>query len=265
MILIVCSQAPIAGWKTPYIYALLIVSIVVFLAFAVWELRYANDPILPLSIFSAPTFTAMIVAAFLTFMAIGIVIWYITVISIQIRNYTILADAATYATLAVCGAGAALLSALCVRILPAQAIMIIGSIASGAALILVATSPAHQTYWAQFFPALILTAFGPDFLFTASQIVASNSVARHQQGIAGSLVGTLLSYGLSTGLGFAGTVEAYTNNDPNSPLPGIRHALWLGVGFAFAAAIVALLFVRIPKDVREGWTENDETVDTKPR
>jgi hypothetical protein len=253
----------LVGWTTGYVYGVLIASLGLLGSFVVWEWRFAREPILPLSIFKAPTFAAMVGAAFLTFMAIGIVIWYITVINITIRHYTIFSDAASYATLAVCGACAAMLSALFVRILPAQAIMIIGSLASGAALILVATSPAQQSYWAQFFPALILTAFGPDFLFTASQIVASNSVSREQQGVAGSLIGTLLTYGLSTGLGFAGTVDVYTNDHGRNPLAGHRHALWLGVGFAFSAAVLALAFVRIPKDVREGWATEEVTASKK--
>ncbi|KIW15112.1 hypothetical protein PV08_07899 [Exophiala spinifera] len=259
----VWNQAPVVGRDTPYIYILLIVSILVFAAFVAWEWKGTKFPILPLSLFQAPTFSAMIVAAFLTFMSVGIVTWYITVININIRHYTIFEDAASYATLAVCGACAALLSAVCIRVLPAQAIMVIGSLGSGCALILVATSPAHQTYWAQFFPALMLTALGPDFLFTASQIVASNSVSRQQQGVAGSFIGTLLAYGLSTGLGFAGTVDVYTKRSGKDELGGHRRALWLGVGFAFTASIVAVLFVRIPKDTREGWDEEKSDSETR--
>jgi hypothetical protein len=110
---------------------------------------------------------------------------------------------------------------------------------------------------------LIFIALGPDFLFTASQIVASNAVPRRQQGVAGSLFGTLLTYGLSTGLGFAETVDVYTNDGGRKPLEGHRHELWLGAGFAFAAAIVAALFVRIPKDTREGWLEGEAAPEVK--
>ena len=117
--------------------------------------------------------------------------------------------------------------------------------------------PEQQTYWAQVFPDLIFTAFGPDFLFTASQIIASNTVKRHQQGIADSFIGTVLSYGLSTGLGFAGTVESYTNDEGKDPVRGYRNALYLGISMAGCATAIALAFVRIPKDRREGWEAGD--------
>jgi len=189
-------------------------------------------------------------------MAVGIIIWYITLWKLQLRHYSLFLDGAGYATLAACGAIAAILSAIAIRHLAAQYIMSIGSLASAVALVLICTMPEQQTYWAQIFPALVITALGPDFLFTASQIIASNTVKRSQQGIAGSFVGTILSYGLSTGLGFAGTVEAYTNSNGKNPVQGYRNALYLGVGIAGCATVIALVFVRIPKDRREAWNED---------
>jgi hypothetical protein len=195
----------------------------------------------------------MIISAFFTFMAVGIVIWYISLWNLKVRHYTLFLNGAGYAPLAVCGAIAAILSAVAIRHLAAQHIMAIGSLASAVALVLIATMPEQQSYWAQMFPALIITALGPDFLFTASQIIASNTVKRSQQGIAGSFIGTVLSYGLSTGLGFAGTVEAYTNSRGKNPVQGYRNALYLGIGMAGCATLIALTSVRIPKDRREGW------------
>ncbi|KAL2826018.1 MFS general substrate transporter [Aspergillus pseudoustus] len=253
----VWNQAPIVGWTEPYEYALLIVSLLHFLAFAIWETKFAKAPILPFNIWSAPSFGLMALSAFFAFMSVGIVIWYMSTWNLHVRHYTLLLDGASYSPLAVCGAVAAIISAKLVRHLPAQYILAIGSLASCVALILITTMPAHQTYWAQMFPAMIVTAFGPDFLFTAAQIIASNTVKRHQQGVAGSLIGTLLSYGLSTGLGFAGTVEAYTNDGGRDLVGGYRHGLYLGIGLAVSAMVLALGFVRIPKDQRDGWDEDD--------
>ncbi|KAK2021798.1 MFS general substrate transporter [Colletotrichum zoysiae] len=253
----VWNQAPNAGWDEPYEYALLIVSILHIAAFAVWEAKFAKDPILPFDIWKAPSFGWMTVSAFFTCMAVGIIIWYISLWNLQIRHYSLFLNAAGFATLAVCGAIAAILSAFAIRHLAAQYIMAIASLASAAALVLVCTMPEQQTYWAQVFPALILTALGPDFIFTASQIIASNTVKRSQQGIAGSVIGTIVSYGLSTGLGFAGTVEVYTNSHGKNPVQGYRNAMYLGIGIAGCAAVIALVFVRIPKDRKEGWDEED--------
>jgi len=60
-----------------------------------------------------------------------------------------------------------------------------------------------------------------DFIFTAAQIIATNSVRRHDQGMAGSLISLLQLYGASIGLGFAGAVEA-TNDGGKGLLMGYR-------------------------------------------
>lgn len=182
-------------------------------------------------------------------------IWYLTAWQAGLRGYTMLLNAATYAPLAVAGAGAALLSAKVVRHLAAQYILAIGSTATLVSLLLVATMPVQQTYWAQAFPATLLGSLGPDFVFTASQLIASGTVRRDQQGLAGSLIGTILSYGLATGLGFAGTVEYYTNNNGKELARGYRNGLYLGIGMTGVAIVLSLAFVRIPRDRREGWGE----------
>ena len=117
--------------------------------------------------------------------------------------------------------------------------------------------PEQQTYWAQVFPATILMALCPDLIFTAAQIVATNSVKRHEQGIAGSLMSLLLLYSASIGLGFAGTVESNTNHDGTATLDGYRGALYCAIGLGTAALFVDIVFVRVPKDEREGWGDDD--------
>lgn len=72
-------------------------------------------------------------------------------------------------------------------------------------------------------------------------------------------MGSVLSYSLSTGLGFAETVEAYTNDDGRDILRGYRNALYLGIGISGRATVIALAFVRVPKGERERWDENDHS------
>ncbi|KIW70364.1 hypothetical protein PV04_02639 [Phialophora macrospora] len=263
----VWNQAPAVGWDMPYEYILLIVSVLHIVAFLIWEAKYAKEPILPFGIWKAPSFLPMITATFFTFMAVGIHVWYVTVWNSKVRGYSMLLVGAAWQPLTVFGTVAAILSGKIVRYISAEYIMAMGSLATAVAMILIATQPVPQTYWAQCFPSTIILSFGPDFIFTAAQIIASNAVRRKHQGIAGSLIGTVGSYGLSTGLGFAATVEAYTDDGGTKPIQGYRHALYLGVGIAGAAMLLALAFVRIPKDERDGWDEGDveiEVQDARP-
>lgn len=123
--------------------------------------------------------------------------------------------------------------------------------------------PVQQIYWAQVFPAAILMSFCSDLVYTAAQIIASNSVGRKHQGVAASLVGVLLLYGNALGLGFAGTIETQVDKTADA-ITGYRAALWFGFGIAILALILDLWFVRIRKDEREGW-DSEEDIEEEAR
>lgn len=120
--------------------------------------------------------------------------------------------------------------------------------------VLVATMPEQQLYWKQMFPATVIQSFCPNFIYTAAQIVACNSVGRRDQGVAGSLIRTLQLYATSIGLGFAVIVETHAAADAagGGPAEGYRATLYFGMGLAGMALVIGLVFVRMPKDTREG-------------
>lgn len=241
---------------------LLIVSVAHLIAFVLWERNVAKDPILPFDIWTAPSFAALIMVSFLAFMSFGVVLWYFTVWVQSIREWSLLSSSATISPFVLFGAIAALLSAWLIPRLPAQYILAIGALCIIVATTLVATSPVDQTYWAQLFPAVILMAFCPDFIFTAAQIIASNAVKRHEQGIAGSLIGTIITYGQSIGLGFAGTVERYAAGGSHDMVRSIHNALYFGIGLGVAALALDLLFVRMAVHTQEGWEKEEARGET---
>ncbi|KAI0049719.1 MFS general substrate transporter [Auriscalpium vulgare] len=253
----VWNQAPTVGWQEPYEYVLLIISIIHAVAFCLWEMRGAKDPILPFTIWRRPSFGPLLFVLFLVFMAFGILLWYIAVWQFTLRDYSVLGVGGTFGPLAISGMACALLSAWLVPILPAQVILGIGICGVIASCLLVATMPEKQLYWKQMLPAGALMGLGPDFVATMGSIIAANSVKRHEQGVAGTLIGVLQTYGLSTGLGFAGTVESQVNEGGRNLVKGYRGALYLAVGFCVLALAIDIVAVRVPKETQEGWKEGD--------
>lgn len=71
------------------------------------------------------------------------------------------------------------------------------------------------------------------------------------------MIGTLNLYGNSLGLGFASTVEAQVVRHTGSKIMGYRSALYFGVGISAVALILDVLFVRLVKDDRQGWHDED--------
>ncbi|TVY92494.1 putative MFS-type transporter [Lachnellula willkommii] len=263
------NQAPAAGWGNPYQIGILVGSVVTLAVFAAWEL-YSPAPIMPLSIWKAPSFLPLMLSVLMSFMSFG-------VSKPTIRSTSSLCHLADVrrtdsAMVPGClgpvgpqltpflffGVFAAWWASWLIPRLPAQYTLAIGLLSVAISNVLIATMPAKQTYWAQVFPATILMSFCPDLVFTAAQIIASNAVSRADQGVAASLIGVLLLYGNSIGLGFAGTIEMQVSKVNEDSLLGYRSALWFGCGIALLALVLDLLFVRMEKDDREGWDDEED-------
>lgn len=252
----VWNEAPTATWSNPYQISILAVSVVLFCAFLLWENR-APVPLVPLDIWKASSFLPLFFSVLMAFMSFGITLWYMAAWLQLTRHWSVLKFAAGFTPFLPFGAFAAWFSSWLIPRVPAQYILSIGLVAAASSAILLATMPVQQSYWAQVFPAVVIMSFCPDLVFTAAQIIASNAVKRSQQGAAASLVGTLLLYGSSIGLGFAGTIEMQIGQVRHSSVAGYRAALWFGCAIAILALGLNLCFVRMKKDGREGWQEED--------
>ena len=109
--------------------------------------------------------------------------------------------------------------------------------------ILAATAPVAQTYWIQTFLSLVVTPWGMDMSFPAGTLILSNSMPKEHQGVAASLVNTIVNYSISIGLGIAGTVEVHVNDDNQDMLRGFRGAWYTGIGLSGLGVILAVAFI----------------------
>ena len=238
------NQAGVVGWETPYTYALLIVSLVLLVLFCIVELKYASKPLLPVRSLSRATILALscIAAGWASF---GVWVWYLMEFILKLRNTTPLGSIAETCGIAVCGAIAALLTAYLLPRLRAGVIMILAMLAFAIGQILVATAAIDQNYWAQIFPMIIIMPFGMDFSFPSGTIILSDSMAHEDQGLAASLVTTVVNYSISLGLGIAGTItRQLTGNsqDPATILHGYRGAWYFAIGLDILGLIIAIYF-----------------------
>jgi MFS family permease len=187
----------------------------------------------------------------------GVFLWYLSLWEYTQRNYTLVAFGGTMSPLIVASVAMVFLSAWLVTRIQAQYIMGMGVLSILAALILLGTMPVQQPYWNQAFPATILLGCGVDLVMAAAQIITSNAVSRHEQGLAGAIIGAVQTFGLSTGPPMGATVEVHTNRDGGDIVRGYRCAIFLAVGFCALALAVNVLFVRMPAETKEGWSEED--------
>jgi MFS family permease len=133
-------------------------------------------------------------------------------------------------------------------------VMLISMLAFLTGSILVATLPIGQVYWAQTFVTTLIIPWGMDMSFPAGTLIMSNAVAKKHQGMAASLVNTIVNYSISIGVGIAGTVEVHVNNGGatvSDKLSGYRGAMYVSVGLSGMGVVTSLLFL-LKMQLREG-------------
>ncbi|KAK9465687.1 major facilitator superfamily-domain-containing protein [Lipomyces arxii] len=240
------NQAPLVGWQTPYTYILLIISALFFASFFVNELRFTRYPLLPMDAISLNTsFVFAIVGA--GWASFGIWVYYFWQMMQELRHHSPLVIAAQQSPTAVSGAVAAFVTGFLLGIWPPSYILFIAMIAFCVGNILLATMPVNQSYWAQTFVSMVIMPFGMDMSFPSSTIILSNSMSREHQGIAASLINTVVNYSVSLGLGFAGTVETHINNSGEDMLQGYRGAWYMAIGLSGGGIIVSSYYAIVTR------------------
>lgn len=154
-----------------------------------------------------------------------------------------LLTAAQIVPTAISGAIAAIVTGRLIAIMQPGWIMLASMLAFLVGTILLATMPVKQTYWAQAFVSLIVTCWGMDMSFPSGVIVLSNHMPPEHQGLAASLINTVVNYSISIGLGMAGTVEVHVNSGGANELKGYRGAWYLGIGLDGLGVLLAIWLI----------------------
>lgn len=262
------NQAPGFGWGRTYIYVLLIVGILLFPAFFWIELRVSRKPLIPFDALSTDVTFVMVCeacgwAAFgkcnspqyfhdidiklgsiLTI--IGIFIYYYIQILQQLRYTSPLLTMAQLSPVAISGFIAAITTGHVISRVGPGWVMLISMLAFLTGSILAATMPIHQSYWAQSFVVTLIIPWGMDMSFPAGTLIMSNAVKKSHQGMAASLVNTIVNYSISIGVGIAGTVETHVNSGGQTTedeLAGYRGAMYVGIGLSGLGVITSLMFL----------------------
>lgn len=239
------NQAPGFGWEQPYIYVMLILGILLFPVFFWIELKVAQKPLIPFDALSTDVIFVMICEA-CGWAAFGIYIYYFIQFLQRLRHTSPLLTMAQLCPVAISGVVAAITTGYVIsRIGPAW-VMVCSMLAFLVGSIIAATMPVEQTYWAQAFVVTLIIPWGMDMSFPAGTLIMSNAVKKEHQGMAASLVNTIVNYSISIGVGVAGTVEVHINNGGRTEedeLIGYRGAFYLGVGLSGLGVFTSLCYL----------------------
>ncbi|KAB8221065.1 major facilitator superfamily-domain-containing protein [Aspergillus novoparasiticus] len=227
------NQAPIVGWSTPYVYVLLIIGVVLLVSFIV-ELNYLENPLVPMRAFTSDV---LYILGCITCGWGSFGIWF--------RGVSPLLGSAEFTPPGIVGCLACFTTGyLMSRVRPAW-IMLASMTCFTVGNIFLVIAPVHQTYWALTFVCLRVIPWGMDMSFPAATLMLSNASSREHQGVAASLVTTVVNYSISLSLGFAGTVEVHVNNGGQTPgdvLKGYRGCMYLAIGLGSLGMALSTLY-----------------------
>lgn len=82
-----------------------------------------------------------------------------------------------------------------------------------------------------------------DMSFPSGTIILSNGLPKEHQGMAASLINTVVNYSISLGLGIAGTIEQQVNNGGQDVLQGYRGAWYFGISLDALGLVIAAYFI----------------------
>ncbi|KAK4447074.1 MFS general substrate transporter [Podospora aff. communis PSN243] len=268
------NQAPIAGWSTPCIPSLLLLGLLLLYLFLYLSLHHSSHPLLPLH---SLTFRSglTLLCLFLSWSSHGIWIYYLFLLLLSLRSQPALLSSVQLSSVAITGTLSALLAAYLLRRVPVSYIMFSGSIFFAVGNILLAAAPLEQTYWGCIFFSVVLMPGGMNLSFPAATALLSEAMPRGEQGVAASLVATVMNYSVSVGLGLAGSVHVVAVGWAREQrglgmaelglglvgggkelvevgLVGLRAAVWFGAALAGLGLMVAGGFVLVESFGRWG-------------
>lgn len=243
------TQGSVTSWS-PYTYALTTVGGLLLVGFFFVERRVPR-PLIPSRLWKTKGFTPLMVAYFLGFGSFfGAWQFYAIQFWLRIQQASPITVALYTIPNALFGVLATWVVSRTLHLVPAHYIYVAAMLAftMGPAFFLPQTP--NSIYWALSFPGVALVTFGPDLAFAAASIFITSSVARSYQGSAGSLLVTNQNLSAAIMTSVADAIGAKVDMGPSGEvgLKGLRAIWWFALATQLLAALITVIWVRIPKE-----------------
>jgi MFS family permease len=258
------NQAPLVLWTTSYVSCLLGVGCLLMVIFFLVELYATDDPLIPIRGLGKDAAFALtcIVTGWASH---GIWAYYMYLFLEELRGYSALMTSAQTSPVAMTGVLSAFSTVWLIRRFGVSYVMFIAMTCFMVGALLLATMPIHQTYWLQTFFSIIIMPGAMNLSYPAANMLLSAALPKEKQGIAASLVSTMVNYSISCGLGIAGTIDRYVTEAaahkrgilkaPSLSIEGpdlsdirvigFRASFWFAVAFSATGMVVASVFIGV--------------------
>jgi EmrB/QacA subfamily drug resistance transporter len=199
------TRATQHGWATGSTIGLLVASVGLILAFFVIESR-SKAPLLPLRIFRLRTLTASNVSGLLMGGAIFAQFFLLTLYMQEVLHYSALKTGVAYIGLTLTIIVFSAVAQAAVTRFGVRRVLPLGLALTTVALVLFAQLPVNGSYFADLFPAFMISGLGLALAFVPMSIGGLTGVRQADAGVASGLINTSQQIGGAIGVALATTV-----------------------------------------------------------
>jgi EmrB/QacA subfamily drug resistance transporter len=200
-------EAPVDGWGDPTIVACFVAGVVLLVIFFLWE-RHSTHPMLDVTFFKNPRFTAASNGIMLVFFSMFGAVFLITQYFQFVLGYSPLETGVRFLPWATAVMILSPISARVVERVGTKVIVGAGLACVGAALILLAGVDATSSYWPDIIVRMLLLALGLSMTMAPATESIMGSLPRARAGVGSAVNDTTRQVGGALGVAVVGSVLA---------------------------------------------------------
>lgn len=268
ILLFALSEGNVVGWATPWVPVLIVVSLILVVLFGLWqyylERKTQRRPLMKLSIFKNDKFTAANVLMALFFSSFNNYLIFATYWFQDFQDLSVIQTTIRFIPTGVTGVLVATITGQILSRIPGDIILTFSTICvSISSLLFAIPIPAHTSYWAYGFPAMVLSVCGADTIFPVLTLFVAKTLPPEDASLGGALITAVGQIGRAIGLAIATAVQTAViarekgvsvdqiGSEGHGLEPwdralkvGIRSTAWFNFGMSLASTVVVMLFVR---------------------
>ena len=241
----VLSSGGVYGWSTPFVIAILILSIALLVAFVLLE-KYISNPLMPLSLWKLPNFAGLWIAGFACYGSYQNVIYYIVLIAQQVDGLSAGETALRFLPMGVIGFIASMGTGKLLEYMNGKYTLFVGLILSVLAPIPSAlTSTGTTNFWVNNLATSLISISAVSFIFVTTSTTILTSVPVEVKSLCGGMLNTAFQIGSGVALAIsAATTEAVDIKKGHGLAQQYSTGLWCSTGLAGLGLIFGCFAVR---------------------
>jgi EmrB/QacA subfamily drug resistance transporter len=249
-------KAPQWGWTHGTTLQLFTLSAVMLTGFIINE-KLAKHPLMPLSIFRIRNVSAANLMQLPITAGMFSMFFFLSLYIQMILGYSPVLSGLCYLPITLIIGITAPNAAKLVGKIGFKPLLVVAPLLMAGGLTYLSRIPIDGTYWVDVFPGLAAMAIGMGLTFVSITIAATSGVPGNESGLASGIlntsqqIGGALGLAILTGVAASRTKEVLMSSRThdalamvNATVQGYHRAFHVGVGFALAASLTALVLIR---------------------